>query len=195
MSTTATPSTLEQQRAAFARRRLIATPLAGMIAWAAVGLGGLLLSDTLTVWVLFIATGSIAYLGIFLSRFTGEHFLDKSRPPNTFDRLFFLTVGQSVLVYAIAIPFFLQDYTSLPLTVGILTGTMWLPMSWIIHHWVGLFHGLTRTVLVVLLWYLLPEWRFVAIPFAIVAVYAVTIYVLEQRYRRQPLYASRELER
>jgi hypothetical protein len=152
-----------------------------VIAWFVTGLAGLFLSPFVTVWVLFIATGSIAYLGIFLSRFTGENFLAKDRPTNTFDRLFFLTVGQSILTYAIAIPFFLVDYTSLPLTVGILTGTMWLPLSWIIDHWVGLFHGIVRTLLVVLLWYLLPEWRFVAIPFAIVGVYLVTIFVLERR--------------
>ena len=75
---------------------------------------------------------------MLLSRFTGENFLDKSRPKNAFDSLFMLTVKMSLLVYAIAIPFFLRDYTSLPLSVGILTGLMWLPISWIIRHWIGI---------------------------------------------------------
>jgi len=174
---------LEEQRREFARRRGIAMPLAGAIAWTAVGIGGLTLPKIIEVWFLFAATGGIAGLGMFLSRFTGENFLDASRPKNAFDSLFFHTIGMSLLVYAIAIPFFLVDYTSLPLSVGILSGLMWLPLSWIVEHWVGLFHAVARTVLVTAAWYLLPLERFVAIPFAIVAVYAVTIVVLEQRWR------------
>ncbi len=173
--------TLEEQKADFKSRKLLATPIAGMLAWLIVGLGGIFLSPAGKVWVLFIATGSIVYLGMFLSKFTGEHFLDKTRPPNTFDKLFFLTVGQALLVYSIAIPFFLFDYSSLPLTVGILTGLMWLPVSWIIDHWVGIFHAVVRTALVLSLWYLLPAYRFVAIPFAIVGIYLATIVILMNR--------------
>jgi len=88
-----------------------------------------------------------------------------------------------LLVYAIAIPFFLKDYTSLPLTVGILSGLMWVPLSWIVQHWIGLFHGITRTLLVVAAWYLFPHARFVAIPAVIVGIYLITIFVLERRWR------------
>lgn len=173
--------TLEEQRREFASRKLLATPLAGLIIWFLIGLTGLFFSPVVAVWAVFIGTGSIVYLGMFISKFTGENFLDKSRPKNTFDWLFFLSVGQAMLVYSIAIPFFLVDYTSLPLTVGILTGIMWLPLSWIIQHWVGLFHGITRTILVVALWYLLPDYRFVAIPFAIVVIYIATLFILHTR--------------
>jgi len=176
-----TQRTLEEQRKEFANRRFLATPLAGLIVWLVIGTAGLLLSEMVTVWVLFIGTGSIVYLGLFISRFTGENFLDKKKPKNTFDRLFMFTVGQAVLVYAIAIPFFLIDYSSLPMTVGILTGLMWLPFSWIIKHWVGAFHAIFRTISVLLLWYLLPEHRFTAIPFAIVLFYIVTLIILKNR--------------
>ena len=81
---------------------------------------------------------------MFISKFTGENFLDKSRPRNTFDTLFFMSVLMAVMVYAIAIPFFLIDYTSLPMTVGILAGLMWIPISWIVQHWIGLFHTISR---------------------------------------------------
>src|SRR5690554_1423473 len=118
---------------------------------------------------------------MFISKFTDENFLDKTKPKNEFDKLFFFTVAQALLVYAIAIPFFLVDYTSLPMSVGILTGLMWLPFSWIINHWVGIFHALFRTVLVLVLWYVLPEHRFVAIPFAIAFIYIITIVILKNR--------------
>ncbi len=176
--------TLDQQRELYKSRRFLAMPLAGTIMWALVGVSSLLLAPIYTVWTLFIATGCIAYLGIFLSRFTGENFLDKSRPKNTFDSLFFHSVFMSLLVYAIAIPFFRVDYTSLPLTVGILAGLMWLPLSWIIEHWIGIFHAVTRTILIVVVWYLFPQQRFLSVSVVIVLIYVITIVVLEQRWKK-----------
>ena len=172
---------LDVQRAEFSKSSFLATPLSGLIIWLIVGIAGLTLPNTITVWVLFIGTGSIVYLALFISKFTGEDFLDKTKPKNEFDTLFMYTVGQAVVVYAIAIPFFLIDYTSLPMTIGILTGTMWIPFSWIIKHWVGLFHTISRTVLVLVLWYMLPELRFIAIPFGIVIIYLITLLVLRKR--------------
>ncbi len=126
-----TNSTLDEQRIEFSNRKFLATPYAGIIVWLIIGIAGLILPVRATVWVLFIGTGSIVYLALFISKFTGENFLDKSKPKNEFDNLFMFTVGQAVLVYSISIPFFIIDYTSLPMTIGILTGLMWLP-----------FHGL-----------------------------------------------------
>ncbi len=174
---------LDEQRAEFARRRGLAMPLAGVIAWTLIGIAGAFMPPILAVWSLFIGTGSIAFLGIQLSRFTGENFLDKNKPKNVFDNLFFHCVAMALLVYAIAIPFFRVDYTSLPLTVGILAGLMWVPLSWIIQHWVGIFHAVVRTALVTAAWYVAPHHRFVVIPAVIVAVYVITIGILEQRWR------------
>ena len=174
---------LEAQRQEFSERRFLAVPLDAAIVWTIVGFGGAWLSPIGAVWTLFIGTGSIIYLGLFVSKFTGEDLLDKSKPKNTFDRLFILTMAQALLVFSIAIPFFLVDHTSLPMTVGILTGLMWLPLSWTLQHWVGIFHGVSRTALVLAAWYAFPDHRFVVIPAIIVAIYAVTIFVLERRWR------------
>jgi len=178
--------TLEEQRIEFTNRKFLATPMSGAIVWLIIGIAGIFLPVTATVWVLFIGTGSIVYLSLFISKFTGENFLDKKKPKNEFDKLFLFTVGQAVLVYAIAIPFFLLDYSSLPMTIGILTGTMWLPFSWIVKHWVGIFHAVLRTVLVLFLWYALPEHRFVSIPFAIVLIYIITMIILRNRKIMNP---------
>jgi hypothetical protein len=174
--------TLDQQRQAFCRRRFLATPLAGAICWGIVGLAGYFLSPTQAALVLFIATGSIVYLAMLIARFTGENFFNKGEAKNTFDNLFLRTVFSSFLIYALAIPFFMLDHSSLPLTVGILTGTMWLPFSWIIQHWIGTFHAISRTLLIVAAWYGFPEHRFVAIPLVILAIYGVSIVVLERRW-------------
>lgn len=173
--------TLDEQRTEFANRKFLATPLAGVIVWTIIGLIGVFFSDFVAVWSIFIGTGSIVYLGLFLSKFTGENFLDKGKPKNEFDTLFLFTAGQAILVYSIAIPFFLIDYTSLPMTVGILTGLMWLPFSWIIKHWVGIFHTVLRIILVLSLWYLFPESIFIVIPFGIVFTYIITMVMLNNR--------------
>jgi hypothetical protein len=177
--------TLEQQRIEFINQKFLATPLAGLIIWAIIGLIGIFFSDFIAVWSIFIGTGSIVYLGLFLSKLTGENFLDKGKPKNEFDTLFLFTAIQAILVYSIAIPFFLVDHSSLPMTVGILTGLMWLPFSWIIKHWVGIFHTLIRIITVLTLWYLLPEYRFIAIPFGIVLIYIITLIILKNRKKSE----------
>src|SRR5690606_36650981 len=97
-----TNRTLEAQRIEFANGRFLATPLAGLIVWTIIGIIGIFLSDFIAVWSIFIRTGSIVYLGFFLSKFTGEKFLDKSKPKNECDILFLFTAGQAILVYSIA---------------------------------------------------------------------------------------------
>ena len=81
--------TLEEQKEEFKQKKLLASPIAGLIAWSIVAVSGLFFPDQTTVWVLFIAIGSIVYLAMAISRFTGENYLDKSKPKNTFDNLFF----------------------------------------------------------------------------------------------------------
>ncbi len=175
------PASLDVQHAAFVDSRFLAMPIAGAIAWTGIGIAGALLPLFAAAWVLFIGTGMIFYLGLGVARFTGEDLLGRRRKGNYFDQLFLLTVASALLVYGIAIPFFLVEPTSLPLSVGVLTGLMWVPFSGLMRHWIGLFHGVVRTVLVVGAWYIFPDSRFVVIPAVIVAVYLVTIVVLARR--------------
>lgn len=158
-------------------------PIAGTLVWIGIGIAGAALPTVGKVWSIFIGTGSIFYLALLVAKFTGEDLLGRERKGNLFDRIFMFTVVMAVTVYSIAIPFFLIEPTSLPMTVGILTGLMWIPFSALIGHWVGLFHGLTRTVLIVAAWYAWPTARFVTIPAIVVAVYLVTIVVLAKRPR------------
>lgn len=173
--------TLEEQRREFSQGRFLSMPIAGTIAWAVIGIVSPFVSIGLAAWVLFIATGMIFLLGLIISRFVGENLIGDGK--NQFDKLFFITVQMSWLVFAIAIPFFLVEPTSLPLSVGILAGLMWLPFSWIIQHWIGTFHAVARTILVTIAWFLFPDQRFVVIPAIIVVIYLITIYFLATRQR------------
>ncbi len=183
MSETAERRTLDEYLHAFRQRRFIAMPIAGTIAWTLIGIAGALLEPLQQVWAVYIGTGSIFYLGLVVARFTGEDLLNRA-DPNPFDRLFMSTVFMSLLVFAIALPFARIEYTSLPMTVGILAGLMWAPLSWMLQHWIGFFHATARTVLVLAAWYAFPGQRFVAIPAVIVGIYLITIVVLEARWRR-----------
>ena len=181
--TTPVARTLDEQRLEFVRGRYLAMPIAGTIVWTIVGIAGAVLPVELASWVLFIATGSTFGVGLVVARLIDEDLLGKNKASNWFDTLFFHTIMMAWLVFAIAIPFFMIEPTSLPLTVGILAGLMWIPFSWMIGHWIGLFHGIARTILVLAAWYVFPAQRFVVIPAVIVAVYIVTIVVLARRLR------------
>lgn len=176
---------LDQQLAEFRQRRFLAMPLAGILVWSALILTGALLSPKAQVLAVFIGTGSIVYLAMFLAKLTGEQLKFKSnKKRNFFDTLFLSAVAMSFLCYALAIPFFLENYRSLPFAVAILTGLMWLPLSVLIQHWVGVFHAVVRTIFCTLAWIMYPEHSFVLQPLIVVAMYVVSIAALELRWKR-----------
>ncbi|WP_221032866.1 DUF7010 family protein [Actomonas aquatica] len=177
------PLSLDEQWRHYAASRFITMPLAGTIMWVIIGIVGLLRPGYVAEMAVFVCTGSIFYLALGLAKFTGEDLLGKTKPGNFFDRIFLSSILMAFAVYSIAIPFYLVEKSSLPMTVGILTGLMWIPFSILARHWVGLFHAGVRTAGILVAWYSLPEYRFVAIPAVVVATYLVTIVVLEKRYR------------
>lgn len=175
---------LDQQLQEFRQRRFLATPLSGAIVWFLLIFTGLFLSPKAQVLAVFIGTGSIVYVALLVSRLTGERLkFQSNKQRNFFDTLFLSTVGMSFLVYAIALPYFVQNYKALPFAVAVLTGLMWLPMSVLIQHWIGVFHAVVRTALCTLAWVFYPEHSFVLQALIVVLVYAITILVLEMRWK------------
>ena len=141
-------------------------------------------SEFVMTWLLYIGTGAIFYLGAGLSYITGERFFAKDKVTTSFDRLFFVGLIMSLMVFGIALPVAAVDHTTVPLSLGILAGLMWMPLSWAIQHWVGYFHTIARTIAIVAVWYLFPEARVEAISTVIVVIYIISLYALEQRYRK-----------
>lgn len=177
-----TSTTLEEFRADFCRHRFLAMPLAGTIAWSIVGIGSLWLNAFQSSMLLFAAVGGIVYLAMLLGKFTGENL--SAGFGNPFDRLFFAGTFQAWLTLAIVIPFFMTDYRSLTLGMGIMTSLMWVTFSWIVQSPVGYLHCVVRIVLILAVWYLFPEHHFQAVPVVVVATYLVTIAALERRWRK-----------
>jgi hypothetical protein len=58
---------------------------------------------------------------------------------------------------------------------------MWIPFSWMLQHPVGLIHAISRTILIVIAWFMFPSQRFVVIPAIIVVVYLISIFMLVRR--------------
>ncbi len=182
---------LEQQRHIFKQQRFIAMPLAGMLVWAAIGLVAAFVDEFVMTWILFIGTGSIFYLGSGLSYLTGERFFAKERVNTDFDKLFYVGMAMSLMVFAIALPVAAIDSATVPLSLDILTGLMWMTWFWAAEHWVGYFHAIARTVGIVAVWYLFPDSRVEAISAVIVSVYMISLLVLEDRYRTTVLLHGR----
>lgn len=174
---------LDTQRELFKQRRFLAMPLAGTLVWAMIGVIALFASMEVIIWSIWLGCGSIFYLGVGLAKITGEDFFGKYREKNAFDGLFMAGVVMSLLVFAIAIPVATMDHRTVPLTVGILAGLMWMPLSWVVQHWVGYFHAIARTLGIVLIWYAFPDQVFTLIPAWIVAIYIISIVVQERRFK------------
>ena len=182
--TSAIPAlTLDDQLAVFRRNRFITVPVTGMFVWAGIGIAGKILPPQQAVLATYLGTGLIFYLALAVSKLLGEDLLGRKHKGNFFDRVYLCTMVMSMLVFSIAIPFGMTDLSAVPLCVGILTGLMWLPFSLLIGHWVGYFHAIARTVLLVAAWYLFPAHRFVILPAVIVLIYVISIFALALRWR------------
>lgn len=174
---------LKELRAEFGKSRFLAMPIAGAIAWLAAGVfGAILATDFARSMALFFCMPAVFPIAFVVSKFIGEDVIATERR-NELDGLFMSGILMANLVWGIAIPFWLVEQSSLPLAGGILAGLMWIPFSWIIQHWVGIFHAVARTVLVTAAWWLFPDLRFVLIPGIIVCIYLISIIAL---IKRQP---------
>jgi hypothetical protein len=180
MSHPAPHQTLHEMRLEFEREggRTLAFPIAGTIAWIATGIFGIYLSDGNASIALFICNGLIFPMSLLIAKALKENVMGST---NDLDRLFGRSILMVNLIWVIAIPFWMVMPASLPLTVGVFSGLHWIIFGWIVQHWIGMFHTVVRAGLVVVCWFLFPDLRFVVIPFMIVAMYLVTIYVLATR--------------
>lgn len=177
--------TLDQYRQEFKQKKMLAMPIAGCFMWCLLGFLALFIDTQKMVLITFIGTGMIFYVALGIAKFTNEQLLVKKSERNPFDTLFLSTIVMSLMGYGLVIPMMQLDHTTVPLSVGIITGLMWLPLSWTLQHPVGFIHTTVRTVALVSLWYLFPGDRFIVLPFAIVVIYLFSIYQLYTRWRSQ----------
>ncbi|MFD2165123.1 DUF7010 family protein [Thalassotalea euphylliae] len=177
--------TLDHYRDEFKQKKLMATPLAGTLVWLVLGIAALFFPPEQMIIPFYIGLGSIYYIAIGIGKLTGEDLLLPKEKRNPFDTLFLSTMIMSLLVFAIAIPFMQENFLAQPMALGILSGLMWFPLSWIIQHPVGIYHAVSRTLTLVVIWYVAPEHSFTLVPFAIVIIYAFSLVSLYKRWQKE----------
>lgn len=181
-----TNKTLEQQLIEFRSKRYLAMPLSGCIVWALIGVLCPFLTAYQQVMLTFIGTGSIIYLAMALSKFTGEHIsFQKNGERNWFDSIFLAAVGMTFLMFSISIPLFMENYQALPFALAVQTGLMWLVFGVVAKAPVAYVHAIVRTIACVAAYLTLPEYSFWLQPLIVVCCYGFTIPRLEMRYRAQ----------
>jgi len=178
--------TLDQQLIEFRSKRYLAMPLSGCIVWALIGVLCPFLTAYQQVMLTFIGTGSIIYLAMALSKFTGEHIsFQKNGERNWFDSIFLAAVGMTFLMFSISIPLFMENYQALPFALAVQTGLMWLVFGVVAKAPVAYVHAIVRTIACVAAYLTLPEYSFWLQPLIVVCCYGFTIPQLEMRYRAQ----------
>ena len=161
-------------------------PLSGCIVWALIGVLCPFLTAYQQVMLTFIGTGSIIYLAMALSKFTGEHIsFQKNGERNWFDSIFLAAVGMTFLMFSISIPLFMENYQALPFALAVQTGLMWLVFGVVAKAPVAYVHAIVRTIACVAAYLTLPEYSFWLQPLIVVCCYGFTIPQLEMRYRAQ----------
>ena len=172
--------TLSELRADFKRAggRFLSMPIAGAAAWFLAAVFGAILPADQAAIALVIALLLISPSALVIARFLNEQLVGGG---NDLGRLMGRSMLMVNLFWAVAVPFWIADPSSLPLTAGVIMGLQWIVLGWIIQHWIGLVHAIVRTASVVAVWSLFPQHRFVAVPLMIVVVYLVSIFALVRR--------------
>jgi hypothetical protein len=152
--------------------RSVSLPMAGALVWFLVALASTQFSERAGILILLFASGAIFPIGLLIARFRGELLLTSSNPLAKLGGLAVLMVN---LLWALHIPLFIYAPDFVPLSLGIGLGLHWVVYSWIVQHPVGITHAILRTILALLVWFLFPEQRLLAVGLAVVLAYCISI--------------------
>ncbi len=172
--------TLEEYRNDFeiATNKSISMPIAGAIVWFIVALLSTQFSERTGTMILLFGSGAIFPIGLLVAQIRKEDLVSSSNP---LAKLMGLSVLMVNLLWAIHIPLFLYAPEFVPMSIGIGLGIHWIVYSWIVQHPIGTIHAITRTILIIIMWFAFPEQRLLAIGLVIVFVYSVSIWQMSKR--------------
>lgn len=159
-------------------QRSLSLPIAGMFVWFTIGIAGLITSPQRSTLVLLGGTGAIFPTAIFIAKLRSENLFASANP---LARLMGLCVLMVNLLWAVHIVLLLKQPQFLPLSIGIGLGLHWIVYGWIVGHRLGIVHAILRTVLVTAAWLAFPVNTISAVAFAVVAVYAISIFQMITR--------------
>jgi hypothetical protein len=175
-----TVPTLEETRADFEFRskRALSMPMAGAIVWAVIGVLGLVLPQRLAIFALLFGTGAIFPIAMAIASARGEQLITNTNP---LAKLMGACVLMVNLLWALHIPLVLRAPVFVPLSVGIGLGLHWVVYSWITQSHVGYVHAISRTIAVLLAWWIFQGNVVTACATAVVAAYVYALYAMATR--------------
>lgn len=171
---------LTELRADFEARanRSVSMPIAGAIVWFMVAALALVLPEKTATLALLFATGGIFPIALLIAKIRNEHLTDASNP---LSKLMGMCVLMVNLLWALHVPLFLYAPQFVVLSLGISLGLHWVVYSWIVQHPAGIIHAFLRSLLICLVWFLMPEQRIFAASCAIIFCYWLSIYQMLTR--------------
>jgi len=158
--------------------RSISMPLAGLIIWATLAVLSFYLTSEAAVYVLLFATGAIFPIALIIAKIRRENLVSSKNP---LAKLMGFGVLMVNLLWALHIPLLLHVPEYVILSLGIGLGLHWILYSWIVGHWLGVFHAVFRSLGIVFVWFVFPESRLLAVATVIVFTYIVSIYQMLSR--------------
>ena len=183
---------LDQERDRFAIRAngVIAAPLAGAIYWAVLSYLGYTASIRAWCIVAFFLSGFIFPLALFLQKPTKSNLMVKD---SSLSKPGFYAFANLGFAWPIIIASFQTDSQLVPLALGIAMSLHLTGAAWAMNIKSYLYHPIIRAVLITVLWYALPEFRFTLIPLAISLIYLATIpFVLREVSAKKETHARRQ---
>jgi hypothetical protein len=168
---------LKERLASYVRLRGgFPVPMAGATYWAAVGGLGYVVEPSQWVFWSFIASGTIFPLAILYAAVFRNNFL---KDKNALGGVLLPAFISMLLFWPIAVAAWWTDAQLVPLVLAIGMSLHWPVIGWSYGR-TALFaaHAVVRAIVVFLLWWLMPEGRFTIIPFAVAAVYLVTVVAI-----------------
>jgi hypothetical protein len=170
-------SSLQSLQQDFRASSTTSMPIAGMIAWGALGLASLFVSPSVAGQMALFIMVAILPIAALVERIRGRNFFAGSSA-NPLTRLFFT----SVIGIAVTVPLVLtaanmaRDPTLIVLGMAILAGLIWIPYGWAADDPVGLHHAVGRAFGCYVAFALAPEaWRVAAVCAVVVLAYLYSL--------------------
>ena len=156
-------------------KRGIGMPMAGMVYWIAMAATGAVLPPHNAALLMFIATGLVFPLGWWLTHLSGGNLMHKGHALSSLGMILnFVQLAYWPIVIAI----FKHEPMLVPLALGSLFGSHFLPYGWFYRSRGYLTLGISAPIVATLLQLASPTRAFVVIPLGMAACYAVAIALL-----------------
>ncbi len=182
---------LIERQSSYARLRGgYSVPLAGTTYWIGLGVWGYAATPSSWALTAFITSGAIFPLALMFAKLLRNDFMAERTAVTSVLAPTFIAM---LLYLPMAISAYYVDPQLAPLMIGIGMSLHWPVIGWSYGRTsVFTAHTLVRAAVVTAMWWAAPDLRFTALPFAIAAIYAVTVVVIlldsarfRQRYADQ----------